>query len=61
MLQAKQTLQSIVDNYEGEDLKSLARQKLDMIAQKEAADLEQEQLFRSSRYGSEEEIMLPAM
>lgn len=61
VLQAKQTLQSIVDNYEGEDLKELARQKLEMISQKEAAALNQEQEFRSSRYGAEEEIVLPQM
>ena len=61
MLQAKQTLQSIVDNYEGEDLKALARQKLEMIVQKEEAALEQEEVFRSSRYGNDEEIVLPSM
>lgn len=61
VLQAKQTLQSIVDNYEGEDLKALARQKLEMIKQREASELEQEQVLRSSRYAAEEEIMLPPM
>ncbi len=61
VLQAKQTLQSIVDNYEGEDLKALARQKLEMIVQKEEAALEQEEVFRSSRYGNDEEIVLPSM
>jgi TolA-binding protein len=29
--QAEQTLQSIIDNYDGEDLKQEARQKLDKI------------------------------
>ncbi len=61
VLQARQTLQSIVENYEGEDLKALARQKLEMIGQKEAARLEEEKIFRSSRYGTDEEIMLPPM
>jgi thioredoxin-like negative regulator of GroEL len=29
--QARQTLQSIIDNYEGEDLRQLARQKLEIL------------------------------
>ena len=60
-LQAKQTLQSIIDNYEGEDLREVAAQKLEMIVQKEAADLENEREIRSSRYEEQEEIVLPAM
>lgn len=60
-LQAKQTLQSIIDNYEGEDLREIAAQKLEMIVQKEAAELENEQEIRSSRYEEQEEIVLPAM
>lgn len=61
ILQAKQTLQSIVDNYEGEDLRNMARQKLEMIAQKEAQDIKAEEEFRSSQYSDDEEIILPAM
>lgn len=62
VLQAKQTLQSIIDNYEGEDLKEIAAQKLEMISQRENTDLENEQEIRSSRYeGQEEEIVLPDM
>ena len=34
-LQAKQTLQSIIDNYDGDDLVSLATQKRDAILQEE--------------------------
>lgn len=60
-LQAKQTLQSIIDNYEGEDLREMARQKVEMIIQKENADLEKEQEYRSSRYTEQDDIMLPAM
>ena len=60
-LQAKQTLQSIMDNYEGEDLRELARQKLEMIIQKENLELEKEQEYRSSRYTEQDDIMLPAM
>ena len=60
-LQAKQTLQSIIDNYEGEDLKDLARQKLDMIIQRENVELEKEQEYRSSRYSDQDDIILPAM
>ena len=33
--QAKQTLQSIIDNYEGADLKKIAEQKLNVILEKE--------------------------
>lgn len=61
ILQAKQTLQSIIDNYEGEDLKAVAKEKMEMIEQKENADLESEQEFRSARYDDQEEIILPAM
>ncbi|MCM1532200.1 MAG: tetratricopeptide repeat protein [Bacteroides sp.] len=61
ILQAKQTLQSIIDNYEGDDLKDLASQKMEMILQRESAGLESEQEFRSSRYEEPEEIVLPAM
>ena len=61
ILQAKQTLQSIIDNYEGEDLKEVAAQKLEMINQREASDLENEEEMRSSRYEEPEEIVLPAM
>lgn len=60
-LQAKQTLQSIVDNYEGEDIRSMARQKLEMIEQKEAQEVQSEQEFRSSQYSDDEEIVLPSM
>lgn len=62
ILQAKQTLQSVIDNYEGEDLKEIAAQKMEMIRQKENAEIESEKEFRSLRYeGQEEEIVLPAM
>lgn len=61
MLQAKQTLQSIIDNYEGEDLKSVAREKLDMIIQKEKQELDAEEEIRSARYPDEGEIVLPQM
>lgn len=61
VLQAKQTLQSIIDNYEGDDLKEIASRKLDMIGQRENADLENEEEMRSSRYEEPEEIVLPAM
>jgi len=33
--QAKQTLQSIIDNYEGEDLKKIAKEKLNLIIESE--------------------------
>lgn len=61
VLQAKQTLQSIIDNYEGEDLKTLARQKLEMIEQKEQLQIEEEEAFRSSQYTDDAEIVLPSM
>ncbi|MCK9616662.1 MAG: tetratricopeptide repeat protein [Lentimicrobiaceae bacterium] len=35
LFQAKQTLQSIIDNYEGEDLKSIAKEKLNAIISSE--------------------------
>lgn len=42
-LQAKQTLQSIIDNYDGEDLVSLALQKRNAILAEEAAVPQQEE------------------
>jgi TolA-binding protein len=35
VFQAKQTLQSILDNYEGEDIKAIAREKLDRLNEME--------------------------
>lgn len=61
VLQAKQTLQSVADNYEGEDIRALALEKLDMIAQKEAQELKTEEELRSARYPEEGEIVLPPM
>jgi TolA-binding protein len=45
-IQAKQTLQSVIDNYDGEDLVSVARQKLDAIvaAEKPAAEPVEEEI-----------------
>lgn len=45
-LQAKQTLQSIIDNYDGEDLVGVARQKLDAIvaAEQPAPQPEEEEI-----------------
>ncbi len=37
LFQAKQTLQSIIDNYRGEDLKEVARQRLKQVMEKENA------------------------
>ncbi|MBQ0015901.1 MAG: hypothetical protein KBT04_02830, partial [Bacteroidales bacterium] len=37
-LQAKQTLQSIIDNYEGAELRTIAQERLDAIILSEAAD-----------------------
>ena len=42
-LQAKQTLQSIIDNYDGEDLVGVARQKLDAIVAAEQPAPQQEE------------------
>lgn len=42
VFQAKQTLQSVIDNYPGEDLKSVAREKLEALQQQEAQQQQQE-------------------
>lgn len=42
--QAKQTLQSIIDNYEGEEILAIARQKLETIIKAEKALKEKEEL-----------------
>lgn len=62
-LQAEQTLQSIIDNYEGEDLKELARQKKELIKQEEKREAEIEKAIREMKYEDvdEEEIILPGM
>ncbi|MDZ7740470.1 MAG: tetratricopeptide repeat protein [Bacteroidota bacterium] len=38
LFQAKQTLQSIIDNYRGEDLREVARQRLKQIVERENAE-----------------------
>jgi hypothetical protein len=61
-LQAKQTLQSIIENYEGEDLKKVAQDKYDKILQKEAMLEEQDRLERENRNSADDaEIELPSM
>jgi TolA-binding protein len=40
VFQAKQTLQSILDNYEGEDIKDIAREKLDSLNDSEITPAE---------------------
>ena len=42
-LQAKQTLQSIIENYDGEELVSVARQKYDAIVAAEQAVVQPEE------------------
>jgi hypothetical protein len=46
-LQAKQTLQSIIDNYDGDDLVSVAREKYDAIvaAEQPKAPAEQDEII----------------
>ena len=63
VLQAKQTLQSIIDHYEGEDLVTVARQKYAAIEAVELADRELEERERAERYryAEEEEIVIPEM
>lgn len=58
-LQAKQTLQSIIDNYEGEDLINAAKEKLAAIVAKEEAEKLKDQLQRDMMYGDEVEIIIP--
>ena len=50
--QAKQTLQSIIDNYEGEELKKVALGKLDEI-------LSREKMVESEKFDKENEILEP--
>lgn len=59
VLQAKQTLQSIIDHYEGPDLVEIARQKYAAIEAVEQAERELEERERAERYVDEEEIMIP--
>lgn len=61
VLQAKQTLQSIADNYEGEDLRQIALDKLGMISQKENEALREEEELREERYSDPGELVLPSM
>jgi tetratricopeptide (TPR) repeat protein len=62
LLQAKQTLQSIIENYDEEDLKKIAQDKYDKILQKEAMIEEQERLERESVNSVDApEIELPSM
>ncbi|MDR1974361.1 MAG: peptide deformylase [Bacteroidales bacterium] len=62
LLQAKQTLQSIIENYDGEDLKKIAQDKYDEILQKEAAIEDRERWERESRSEqSAPEIEFPSM
>ena len=44
--QAKQTLQSIIDNYKGEDLKKIAQDKLNLIIESE--DIEEPEKTREN-------------
>lgn len=59
VLQAKQTLQSIIDHYEGPDLVDIARQKYAAIEAVEQAERELEERERADRYADEEEIEIP--
>ncbi len=63
VLQAKQTLQSIIDHYEGDDLVTVARQKYAAIEAVEQAERELEERERAERYryAEEEEIVIPEM
>ncbi|MDR1740026.1 MAG: tetratricopeptide repeat protein [Bacteroidales bacterium] len=62
LLQAKQTLQSIIENYDGENLKKIAQDKYDKILQREAMLEEQERIERESRTSQETpEIIIPNM
>ncbi|MEG1718171.1 MAG: tetratricopeptide repeat protein [Bacteroidales bacterium] len=61
LLQAKQTLNSIIDNYEGEDLKALAKQKRDAIVAKEQLQQLKDQEQRKAKYEETEEIIIPEM
>jgi TolA-binding protein len=48
LFQSKATLQSIVDNYEGEDLKEICKQKIaqiDLLSEQEQKDLEKDDLI----------------
>jgi TolA-binding protein len=61
-LQAKQTLQSIIENYDGDDLKKSAQEKYDKILQKEAMLEEQERIERENRNSVDTpEIEMPNM
>ncbi|MDE5743685.1 MAG: hypothetical protein K2H62_04955, partial [Bacteroidales bacterium] len=63
VLQAKQTLQSIIDHYEGDDLVTVARQKYAAIEAVEQAEREMEERERAERYRytEDEEIVIPEM
>lgn len=60
-LQAKQTLQSIIDNFEGEDLVNLSKKRLDEIISIEKAQQEKEEQERSLLYPEDVEIVIPEM
>lgn len=62
ILQAKQTLQSIIDNYDGtDDLVNMARRKYAAIEATEQAEREIEERERAGQYAEEEEIVIPEM
>ncbi len=59
-LQAKQTFQSIIDNYEGtDDIKETAQRGLQNVLEKEAKLKVEEDQKRAEEAGEEEEIVLP--
>ena len=58
-LQAKQTLQSIIDNYDGDDLVALALQKRNAILEAEAAANQQATLAEEDRANEEVIITMP--
>jgi hypothetical protein len=51
IFQAKQTLQSIIDNYEGADLVEMAQDKLNVILEEERI----EEMFEETEQESEED------
>lgn len=61
VLQAKQTLQSIIDHYDGPELVEIARQKYAAIEAVEQAERELEERERAERYEEEAEIVIPEM
>ncbi|MEG2337087.1 MAG: hypothetical protein RSC04_05045, partial [Bacteroidales bacterium] len=59
LLQARQTLQSIIDNYEGADLIALAKEKIAAIQAKEEAEKVKDQMQRDMLYGEDLEVIIP--